>query len=106
MVKGPLGCKLLVAGLGQSARVRVVEYQQVKSPGRINPLDFLGTSLQAIGCFGKPHGSELYAKGKGLDPNGEAFLRPPGKGAPRLCQQRGRDTWIPCSILCHGAPVP
>ena len=63
VVKGPLGCKLPVAGLGQSARVRVVESQQVKSPDRINPLDFLGTSLQALGCFGKPGGSELYAKG-------------------------------------------
>ena len=58
VVKGPL-----VAGLGQSARVRVVESQLVKPPGRINPLDFLGTSLQALGCFGKPGWSELYAKG-------------------------------------------
>jgi len=47
VVNGPLGCKLLVAGLGQLARVRVLEYQQVKSPGWINPLDFLGTSLKA-----------------------------------------------------------
>ena len=63
VVKGPLGCKLPVAELGQSARVRVVESQQVKSPGKINPLDFLGASLQALGCFRKPRGSELYAKG-------------------------------------------
>ena len=45
------------------ARVRVLEYQQVKSPGWINPLDFLGTSLKALGCFGKLRGSELYEKG-------------------------------------------
>jgi len=63
VVNGPLGCKLLVAGLGQLARVRVLEYQQVKSPGWINPLDFLGTSLKALGCFGKLRGSELYEKG-------------------------------------------
>ena len=63
VVKGPPGCKVPEAGLGQPARVGVVESQQVRSPGRVNPLYFLGTSLQALGCFGKLRGSELYAKG-------------------------------------------
>ena len=45
VIKGPLGYKLPVAGLGQPARVQIVESQQVKSPGRINSLDFLGTLL-------------------------------------------------------------
>ena len=47
------------------------------------PLDFQRT----LGCLGKPRGSELCAKGwsgKCLDPKGEAFLRPPGWGAPRI----------------------
>ena len=47
-VKGPLGCKVPEAGLGQLARVRVD--LQVKSPGRMNPLDF----QQALGYVGEP----------------------------------------------------
>ena len=79
VVKGPLGCKLPVAGLGQSARVRVVDYQQVKSPGRINPWTSqrpratvseqqplsgsIETSLGALGYLGKLLRTELYARG-------------------------------------------
>ena len=55
--------KVQAAGLGQLARVGVVGSQQVKSPGRINLLDFLRISLGAAGCLGKPRGTELYAKG-------------------------------------------
>ena len=55
--------KAQAVGLGQPARVGVVGSQQVKSPGRINLVDFLRTSLEAPGCLGKPRGTELYAKG-------------------------------------------
>ena len=50
VVKGPLGYEVAEAGLGQPARVRVIKFLQVKSPGRINPLDF----QQALDCLGKP----------------------------------------------------
>ena len=46
------------------------------------PLDLQRT----LGCLGKPRGSDLSAKGwsgQGLEPKGEAFLRPPG------CANRG-----------------
>ena len=46
-------------GWGQPDRVRVMTSPQVKSPGRINPLDI----QQALGYLGKAQGSELYAKG-------------------------------------------
>lgn len=52
------------------------------------PLDLQRT----LGCLGKPRGSDLSAKGwsgQGLEPKGEAFLRPPG------CANRGRTTWFP-----------
>ena len=74
------------AGL-QSARSRARPAGQ--SSG-LCPLDFQRT----LGCLGKPRGSELCAKGwsgKGLDPKGEAFLRPPGWGAPRI------EYVVPCS---------
>ena len=47
------------AGLGQTARARVMKSPQVKSPGRITTLDF----QQALGFLGKLHRSELYEKG-------------------------------------------
>ena len=75
------------AGL-QSARSRAGPARQ--SSG-LCPLDFQWT----LGCLGKPRGSELCAKGwsgKGLDPKGEAFLRPPGWGAPRI------EYVVPCSM--------
>ena len=60
------------------------------------PLDLQRT----VGCFGKPcrlgdFSAEGWS-GKGLDPKGEAFLRPPGGGAPRMCQQRAEYV-VPCS---------
>lgn len=66
------------------------------------PLDLQRT----LGCLGKPRGSDLSAKGwsgKGLEPKGEAFLRPPG------CANRGRTTWFPAprspsSLTCGPHP--
>src|SRR5574340_28565 len=66
------------------------------------PLDLQRT----LGCLGKPRGSELSAKGwsgQGLEPKGEAFLRPPG------CANRGRTTWFPAprspsSLTCGPQP--
>ena len=66
------------------------------------PLDLQRT----LGCLGKPRGSDLSAKGwsgQGLEPKGEAFLRPPG------CANRGRTTWFPAprspsSLTCGPHP--
>ena len=66
------------------------------------PLDLQRT----LGCLGKPRGSDLSAKGwsgQGLEPKGEAFLRPPG------CANRGRTTWFPAprspsSLTCGPQP--
>ena len=66
------------------------------------PLDLQRT----LGCLGKPRGSDLSAKGwsgQGLEPKGEAFLRPPG------CADRGRTTWFPAprspsSLTCGPHP--
>ena len=60
----------------------------------------------SLGCLGKPRGSDLSAKGwsgQGLEPKGEAFLRPPG------CANRGRTTWFPAprspsSLTCGPQP--
>lgn len=68
------------------------------------PLDLQRT----LGCLGKPRGSDLSAKGwsgQGLEPKGEAFLRPPG------CANRGRTTWFPAprspsSLTCGPPPRP
>ena len=73
------------------------------------PLKVESTAKTAptISCLGKPRGSDLSAKGwsgKGLEPKGEAFLRPPG------CANRGRTTWFPAprspSSLTCGPPLP
>ena len=60
------------------------------------PLD----SKRTLGCLGKPCRLGDFSadgwSGKGLDPKGEAFLRPPGWGAPRMCQQRAEYV-VPCS---------
>src|SRR5574340_1083311 len=61
---------------------------------------------RTLGCLGKPRGSDLSAKGwsgQGLEPKGEAFLRPPG------CADRGRTTWFPAprspsSLTCGPHP--
>ena len=60
------------------------------------PLDFQRT----LGCLEEPRRLGDFSaegwSGKGLDPKGEAFLRPPGWGAPRMCQQRAEYV-VPCS---------
>ena len=60
------------------------------------PLDFQRT----LGCLEEPRRLGDFSaegwSGKGLDPKGEACLRPPGGGAPRMCQQRAEYVG-PCS---------
>ena len=95
------------AGL-QSARSRAGPAGQ--SPG-LCPLDF----QRALGCLGKPRGSELCAKGwsgKGLDPKGEVFLRPPGWAAPRIeyvvpCSMESQFPYLWSAPLCstHWMPI-
>ena len=80
------------AGL-QSARSRAGPASQDSG---FCPLDFQRT----LGCLGNPRRLGDFSaegwSGKGLDPKGEAFLRPPGGGAPRTCQQRAEYV-VPCS---------
>ena len=80
------------AGL-QSARSRAGPASQDSG---FCPLDFQRT----LGCLGNPRRLGDFSaegwSGKGLDPKGEAFLRPPGGGAPRMCQQRAEYV-VPCS---------
>ena len=102
----PAGCQG-PAGL-QSARSRAGPAGQ--SPG-LCPLDF----QRALGCLGKPRGSELCAKGwsgKGLDPKGEVFLRPPGWAAPRIeyvvsCSMQSQFPYLWSAPLCstHWMPI-
>ena len=53
-----------------------------EAPERSLSLSTLWRYMQrTLGCLGKPRGSDLSAKGwsgQGLEPKGEAFLRPPG----------------------------
>ena len=60
------------------------------------PLDFQRT----LGCLEEPRRLGDFSaegwSGKGLDPKGKAFLRPPGWGAPRMCQQTA-EYLVPCS---------
>ena len=80
------------AGL-QSARSRAGPASQDSG---FCPLDFQRT----LGCLGNPRRLGDFSaegwSGKGLDPKGEAFLRPPGWGALRLCQHRA-EYMVPCS---------
>ena len=80
------------AGL-QSARSRAGPASQDSG---FCPLDFQRT----LGCLGNPRRLGDFSaegwSGKGLDPKGEAFLRPPGWGAPRMCQQTA-EYLVPCS---------
>ena len=73
----------------------------MKSPGRINPLDF----QQALGCLGKPRRCELYAKeysGKGLDPKARPFCHRQVRGLQDCANREGRMR----GSLRHLAPVP
>ena len=80
-------------GLGQLARVRVVEPQQVKSQGRINPLDF----QQALGCLAKLHGSERRGKVvKALTPKARPFCDPRLGGSKTAPTERAEYV-VPCS---------
>ena len=80
------------AGL-QSARSRAGPASQDSG---FCPLDFQRT----LGCLGNPRRLGDFSaegwSGKGLDPKGEAFLRPPGWGAPKMYQQTAEYV-VPCS---------